>query len=103
MSSNIHKCSNPGVAKYCSKSCNLGMGSWGFCNVRCWLTYSHVQSAIFSSLPKHRFKVASWGWLHSVNFSLTASPYSHGKEQELGPWSSGRPSLWHERPLSQHP
>ena len=59
MSSRTHICSRPGEARYCNRSCNRGIISWGSCNVFCLLMYSQVQFAILSSLPKHRSNVAS--------------------------------------------
>lgn len=49
----------PGEAKNCRRSTRRGIGSWGSWRVRSLLTWSQVQSIIFSSRPKQRFRVAS--------------------------------------------
>ena len=59
MSKSNHTFSIPGEAKNSRRSINRGMGSWGSLRVRNSLRESQVQSIIFSSLPKHRFNVAS--------------------------------------------
>lgn len=59
MSSNNHKCSFPGDARYSNSSANRGIGSCGACIVRCSLIYAQSRSTILSGFPKHRFIVAS--------------------------------------------
>lgn len=60
MSSKTHNSSNPGLAKYSSKSSNLGMGCGFSPVVRNVLRYSQSQSIILSGFPKHRLSVGSW-------------------------------------------
>lgn len=59
ISSKTHRSSSPGLARYCNKSSNRGIGSGGSLIVRNVLRYSQSQSMIFSGLPKHRMSVTS--------------------------------------------
>lgn len=87
MSRRTHISSRPGFARYSKRSVNRGIGSWGSRSVRSGAMCFQSQSMIFSSLPKHRFRVASWSKGECLlKLPKLGAENLRAREPRLRPW-----------------